>query len=139
MNNLQGNVFPKKQAVSARKAEANRKNAAKSTGPKTERGKRISRKNAIKHGLFMRSIQEAFHNEDPEEFFDFYDGLRQETQPVGPSEEREVEYIAICWLRLARLWRYENANIECGDQSVMLGSGKSVTWDSEIVPCSYLS
>src|SRR5438270_9916070 len=52
MNNLQGSDFPKKQPVSARKAEANRLNASKSTGPKTERGKANSRRNARKHLLF---------------------------------------------------------------------------------------
>ena len=30
---------------------ANRRNAARSTGPKTEEGKEISRRNGLKHGL----------------------------------------------------------------------------------------
>ena len=37
--------------VSAAKIEANRKNSLKSTGPRTEAGKRRSRANALKHGL----------------------------------------------------------------------------------------
>ena len=37
--------------VSQARIDANRKNAQKSTGPKTEEGKRISRANALTHGL----------------------------------------------------------------------------------------
>ena len=118
VNNLQGSDFPKKQPVSARKAEANRRNAARSTGPKTVRGKANSRKNAIKHGLFICAIDETFHNENPKEFYDFCNDLWREKLPIGPSEECEVEFIAMCWLRLARLWRYENAAIESAEQSV---------------------
>jgi len=38
------------------KAAANRKNAAKSSGPKTVEGKRISRSNALKHGLTAETL-----------------------------------------------------------------------------------
>jgi hypothetical protein len=43
-----------KPAVSDRKLKANRANAQKSTGPKTQRGKAISRFNALKHGLLAK-------------------------------------------------------------------------------------
>ena len=119
-NRAQVNEVPKKEPVSLRKTQANRENAKKSTGPRTARGKANSRRNAIKHGLFIRMIDEAFDNEDPREFIDFYNKLRDEKQPVGPSEEREVEYIAICWVRLARLWQYENAEIARANASFMI-------------------
>jgi len=38
-------------SVSAAKLKANRKNAQRSTGPKTEVGKNHSRMNALKHGV----------------------------------------------------------------------------------------
>src|SRR4051812_1485794 len=40
-----------KPPVSAAKVAANRANAAKSTGPRTEAGRAASRVNAVKHGL----------------------------------------------------------------------------------------
>jgi len=40
--------------VSERKREANRRNAQQSSGPKTELGKSISRRNAIKHGILAK-------------------------------------------------------------------------------------
>ncbi len=35
--------------------------------------------------------------------------LRDQYQPIGRAEELEVERIAICWWKLKRAWRYENA------------------------------
>jgi hypothetical protein len=40
--------------TSYRQIEANRRNALKSTGPKTEAGKQASRRNAVRHGLTAR-------------------------------------------------------------------------------------
>src|ERR1700758_2347579 len=37
--------------VTQRRLEANRRNAARSTGPKTPQGKLIARNNALRHGL----------------------------------------------------------------------------------------
>ena len=44
-----------------------RDNALKSTGPKTVARKAFIRKNAIKHGLFARSVMDfVAHGEDPQ-------------------------------------------------------------------------
>jgi hypothetical protein len=44
--------------------EANRRNAFRSTGPKTEAGKRRSRRNAVRHRLTAETVIEVL--EDPE-------------------------------------------------------------------------
>jgi len=49
----------KNAGISARKLAANRANAQKSTGPRTERGKAISRFNAVTHGLLARRLFSA--------------------------------------------------------------------------------
>ncbi|MCP4542912.1 MAG: hypothetical protein GY832_37815, partial [Chloroflexi bacterium] len=46
----------KNMAVSQKQLIANRRNAARSTGPKTEQGKAIASRNAITHGLATPDI-----------------------------------------------------------------------------------
>lgn len=99
--------------VSDRKVEANRRNASKSTGPRTARGRAHSRGNAMKHGLFAmnRSVAALTKWEDPEEYEALVQCLVESYQPVGTPEEMEVQFIAVCWWKRSRVWRYENANI----------------------------
>ena len=111
---------PEKLTVSARKLEANRRNAQKSTGPKTPKGKAHSRRNAVKHGLFVRPQDDILAGEDLMALEELHKRFWDEFQPVGPSEEFEVEQIAICWLRLRRLWEYENAEIAGRKRSVAM-------------------
>ena len=49
--------------------EANRRNALRSTGPKTKAGKRRSRRNALRHGLTAETVIEVL--EDPEDYNTF--------------------------------------------------------------------
>ena len=53
------------------KVEANRRNARKSTGPRTLVGKARSSKNAVRHGLLSRDV--LLPDEDPEQFDTFRD------------------------------------------------------------------
>ncbi len=102
-----------KAPSSVRKAEANRQNALKSTGPRTLKGKTYSRKNSLKHGLFASDLFSEFRvpSENPKEFESLHAELREELQPVGRAEELEIEHIAVCWWKRARLWRHENAEM----------------------------
>lgn len=119
MNGAHASSLSRKQPVSVRKVEANRRNALKSTGPKTANGKANSRKNAIKHGLFIRQVDGLLIEDDEDETLgNFHKRLWNELQPVGLREESEIAYIAICWLRLDRLWRYENAEIKSAHHQV---------------------
>jgi hypothetical protein len=52
--------------TSDRQIEANRHNALKSTGPRTETGKRSSRCNAMRHGLRAETVITAL--EDAEDY-----------------------------------------------------------------------
>jgi len=92
------------QTISERKPIANRQNAQKSTGPKTLRGKAYSRSNALKHGLFCRSLIDCEAlAEDPQEYERVLKGLREQHQPIGEVEEIEVQRIAVCFWRLRRV------------------------------------
>ena len=50
--------------------------------------------------------------EDSSEYEGLLRDLRDQYQPVGRAEELEVERITLCWWRLKRAWRYENAETQ---------------------------
>ena len=106
------NLFRKRPA-SERKIQANRRNALRSTGPKTERGKRTVARNAIKHGFLAREvvITAGDGEESSEEFQDLVKQLCEDYEPVGVVEESLVQTIANCWWRKARVLRAENGEI----------------------------
>jgi hypothetical protein len=55
--------------TSWRQFQANRLNALKSTGPRTEEGKRISRRSALRHGLIAETVIDGL--EDGEDYRGF--------------------------------------------------------------------
>src|SRR5262245_13977003 len=91
--------------TSAKQQEANRRNALRSTGPRTAAGKEHVRRNAVKHGLVAREI--LIPGEDLEALEELARRMRAELHPVGAEEEALVErMIACCW-RLRRPARVE--------------------------------
>jgi hypothetical protein len=91
--------------TSPRQIDANRRNAQKSTGPRTGEGKRIVAQNAVKHGLLSQHVVLA--NEDESEFEDFTRRLRSALSPLGELEEMLVDSIAASAWRLRRVLRVE--------------------------------
>jgi len=68
---------------------ANRANAQKSTGPRTDAGKSASRFNALQHGLDAQSV--IIPGEDPAEYDALAAGYRDEFRPASPSETFHVD------------------------------------------------
>ncbi len=101
---------PQRKAVSPRKAAANRRNAAKSTGPKTPQGKAWSRLNALKHGILAsQAVIATVEGRAERKLFETtVAGLAQDFQPVGVYEELLVQEIAACFWRKRRLLMFEN-------------------------------
>src|ERR687894_353480 len=91
--------------TSDKKAEANRRNALKSTGPKTSKGKAAVRLNAMKHGLLSQEI--LLPGEDEAALKELGERLRDELQPVGELEDLLVDRIISSTWRLQRLGRVE--------------------------------
>src|ERR1700738_3298117 len=92
---------------------ANRRNALRSTGPRTEDGKRAVRLNALKHGILAREIiiNSEVAGEDGSQFHDLLDDLHTHFQPSGFLEETLVEHIAVQYWRLRRVMRSEAGEI----------------------------
>ena len=72
--------------ATAAQIEANRRNAQKSTGPKTERGKARARRNAITHGMTARTIMPVLPQEDPKELEDRTQQAITAMKPRNPLE-----------------------------------------------------
>jgi len=93
--------------ISDRRHEANRRNAQKSTGPRTEVGKARSAQNSYKHGLFSSRLN--LDNIETYRYGEIEEGLKERYQPVGFTEGFLVERIASEMLRYARLLGHEQS------------------------------
>ena len=96
--------------TSLRKIEANRRNALKSTGPKSVAGKAIVARNAMTHGLRARQV--LIDGESQEEFEWLHEAMVAERKPVGVLEHELVETIVVSLWRLKRAKRIEVEIIE---------------------------
>jgi hypothetical protein len=84
---------------------ANKANAQKSTGPKSEEGKASSSKNAVKHGVLSK-VSVADH-EDEALFASMLEGLIQEHAPHSTIESQLIERLAVLFWREIRLAKAE--------------------------------
>jgi hypothetical protein len=93
--------------TSLRQIESNRRNAEKSTGPKTRNGKARSSQNAVRHGLTAETVVGAL--EDPADYRAFEQAI---TTAYDAESALERELV----LRLASLlWRLRRAtSVETG-------------------------
>src|SRR5258707_13571763 len=81
--------------------DANRRNALKSTGPKTPEGKQAVSLNSLRHGLRARSV--VLPGDDPTEFHQLCDDLEAEWQPLTRTEQFYVEQMAGAYWKLKRM------------------------------------
>lgn len=93
--------------TSLRQIESNRRNARKSTGPKTDAGRQRASQNAVRHGLTAETVIKFL--EDPDDYRAF-----EQAVTAGYDAETAVERELV--LRLASLlWRLRRAtSIETG-------------------------
>ena len=94
-------------ATSEARIAANRRNAQKSTGPKTEAGKTVSRHNALKHGCAAAVV--TLPHENADEFDAMHARLVTDHKPATEAERILVAEIAQASLMLQRSARYEAA------------------------------
>src|SRR3954464_6564153 len=101
-----------------RQIAANRRNAQKSTGPKTDETKQVSKANAWKHGLAATTMLFCpRRHEDAAAFHGMRNDLMTSWQPVGMKEVQLVEMMAGAYARMQRL-----ENIESGYMDGALAS-----------------
>lgn len=122
------NTIAKRPSASTPKSEANRRNAQRSTGPKSARGKANSRRNALKHGFLAKEllITGGEGMESRAEFEQLLLKTRDYFQPVGTPEELLVDQIVAAYWRLRRLHQHEVGEIRSrlDDASTVLTNEK---------------
>jgi hypothetical protein len=101
------NCSGRRSMTSFRQIEANRRNAQKSTGPKTERGKQRASQNAVRHGLTAETVIKLIEDKDDYRAFEMAVTADYDAES---AVERELV------LQLASLlWRLRRAiSIETG-------------------------
>ena len=103
--------------ATAAQIAANRRNALKSTGPKTGQGKRASARNAVKHGIYAE-IAEA-------ELKPIVEALEAESSLMGLDGSDDTTLgraarLAVAEVRLARARQQERAQLARGDKDLRL-------------------
>lgn len=88
-----------------KQAAANKRNAKRSTGPKTDGGKEISKMNAVKHALFVQPA--ILLSEDGQTALAYQKALNEQFRPFGIMERQVIRDIVVIRLRMDRLANYE--------------------------------
>ena len=96
--------------MNSARLEANRRNAQKSTGPRTAEGKAVSARNATSHGLL--SAEALLPDDDGATFEAFAGALRAELAPGGELEALMVDRVVACAWRLRRAISVESELFE---------------------------
>src|SRR3954463_1838253 len=85
--------------------EANRQNALRSTGPRTQEGAEGCKMNAHRHGL--RALQTVVPGESPDEWEAHRTAIVADLAPAGALELALAEQAAVKLWRLGRVVRHE--------------------------------
>lgn len=85
-----------------RQVAANRANARKSTGPKTDAGKAVAARNATRHAILQRTVVATRH-EDADALDALRESFAEELAPQGPLEAALVARIVDALWRLRRV------------------------------------
>jgi hypothetical protein len=98
---------------------ANRRNAQKSTGPRTEEGRAVASRNALRHGLTAERV--VVFDEEPEDLARFRDEVHAALDPADEMEGQLAERIVLCAWRLRRACRVEAGLINARAEEISRG------------------
>jgi hypothetical protein len=96
--------------TSFQKKDSNKRNAAKSTGPKTETGKRHVRLNALKHGFYAHEL--TVSEADERDFEILRESLRAQLAPRTAVQDVGFEQIVTCCWRCKLAIRMEMSGLK---------------------------
>ena len=116
------------KTMTEKQLTANRRNAEKSTSPKTAAGRAVSKLNALQHGILSKEVRGRGRHgqESSREYTALHERFRQDLQPVGGLEELLVDQIVTAHWRLRRALR-----AEAGEIALSVDEGQ---WQRSLVP-----
>jgi len=97
------NEEPEKDDEVDARTRANRSNAEKSTGPRSDAGRKASSRNAVKHGLFVEELTQHLSEEQLERYQGFVEGIVKDLHPVGDLELHLAHRVADIQFRFEML------------------------------------
>lgn len=122
--------------TSPKQAAANRRNAQRSTGPRTEAGKALASRNALRHGILSR-VEVLPGLEDAADYEEHVRRTHEALVPVGYLEETLADRVASVAWRLGRVVRAERDAAAArlakfdefgGDRIALAYSAERATW-----------
>jgi hypothetical protein len=116
--------------ISQKKLEANRRNAQKSTGPKTAEGKAISSQNGLTHGLTSRKCP-ILPGENEEEYRELQDALTRDLKPRGAMQRELVEDLVQARWKIRRIPAIE-AELMCREQMKVAERHDTAKWRKDV-------
>jgi hypothetical protein len=96
--------------TSERQNAANRRNAQRSTGPRTVNGKQQTRRNAVRHGLTAETVIGVL--EDPAEYGAFEAAIVADYSPGSAAEHELIIRLASLFWRLRRAAAIESGLLQ---------------------------
>ena len=101
---------------------ANRRNSQKSTGPRSEEGKKRSSLNHLRHGMTAKTV--VLPHESGFDYDEIRSALMEDYDPATSQETMLVDQIAIGYWRTIRVRRFESAMFDNHLRTKKLAHGK---------------
>lgn len=99
-----------RRIISEKKLQANRANAKRSTGPRTQAGKAAVRRNALKHGVLSSSVG-VLPDEWVEHLNAVLSSLKKTGEPDTSEETTLLGEIACLWWKLGQVVQLESNSL----------------------------
>ncbi len=112
--------------VSQAKQIANQLNASKSTGPRTDEGKRRASQNRLRHGFFSAAV--VLEGEDPALYAALIGELVEEHKPQTPTQMGCVQRIGSC---MWKLWRIEGSAAHTHERRAVIVRHEAAQWQED--------
>lgn len=133
---LQVVLHLKKSAIQ-KQIEANQKNAQKSMGPKSDDGKAVVAKNAVRHGILSEQV--LVDEEEMYQYKKFYEAMQCKLDPKDVLQGFLVDRIISSAWRLKRVVHVETLTLQISESSFCSNTYRDAFAGSSVTSMAVLS